>query len=161
MLRFQRRWVGLIPTAPSNMPNTDPEKVKAWHRKWYQEHKEQFARKARKRLRLLKKRVQELKSTTPCADCKKCYPYYIMDPDHLHNKKERISIMVQRGRAWNDIAAELKKCDIVCANCHRARTWKRMKKLRSQCRHGTAVMYTRWGCHCRYCTAAYAKLKSK
>lgn len=49
-----------------------------------------------------------------------------MDFDHVSEKGEklRVSLLVgnnQRQRALKEIA----KCEVVCANCHRIRTWKR------------------------------------
>jgi hypothetical protein len=44
-----------------------------------------------------------------------------MDFDHRGNKKFMISGAWQL-RPWNEVVAEIEKCDVVCANCHRERT---------------------------------------
>ena len=68
--------------------------------------------------------VIEAKSV-PCADCKGCYPYYVMDFDHIRGKKLKgISQMGTAGRSL--LLAEIAKCDVVCANCHRIRTFRRI-----------------------------------
>lgn len=59
----------------------------------------------------------------PCADCGVQYPPYVMDFDHRDptEKKFAVSKMVLRRCKLQDIASEIAKCDLVCANCHRER----------------------------------------
>lgn len=57
----------------------------------------------------------------PCADCGVQYPPCVMDFDHVRGVKSfQISGAIYRSRA--SILAEVAKCDVVCANCHRMRT---------------------------------------
>jgi hypothetical protein len=64
----------------------------------------------------------------PCVDCGKSYPYYVMDLDHLPNtnKKFMLSIAASKMRSIDSIKEEISKCEVVCANCHRERTFSRM-----------------------------------
>jgi hypothetical protein len=63
---------------------------------------------------------------TPCLDCKKSYPSYVMEFDHFEgNKVKDVSTMVSQGLGWSTIKSEIEKCEIVCANCHRIRTFNR------------------------------------
>lgn len=57
----------------------------------------------------------------PCADCGQAYPPVCMDFDHVEDNK---LFDVGRGkhRPWESIMAEIEKCEVVCANCHRLRT---------------------------------------
>lgn len=60
----------------------------------------------------------------PCTDCGVKYPFYIMDFDHRNPGEKRITI----SRSMCSLAKlkeELEKCDLVCANCHRERGYKR------------------------------------
>jgi hypothetical protein len=62
----------------------------------------------------------------PCSDCGGRFPPCSMDFDHRepHEKLSRVPALI--GRAGDArILAEVAKCDIVCANCHRARTFER------------------------------------
>ena len=70
----------------------------------------------------LSKYIQDLKSKSPCLDCKISYPYYVMDFDHRDpsTKSGQISTHRTKGMKW--VKAEIEKCDLVCANCHRIRT---------------------------------------
>lgn len=65
--------------------------------------------------------IQSLK-TDPCKDCGQAYPPVAMDFDHvLGSKVEGISNMAHWTR--EAVFAEMAKCDLVCANCHRERTY--------------------------------------
>jgi transposase len=70
----------------------------------------------------IKKLIQEIKQKNPCVDCKENYPYWMMDFDHLGNKTFDISKSHYYTQDIDVIKLEIKKCEIVCANCHRNRT---------------------------------------
>jgi hypothetical protein len=55
-------------------------------------------------------------------DCGSTYPYYVMDFDHRENKKFNIGPN-SYSTSFADLKAEIDKCDVVCANCHRERTY--------------------------------------
>lgn len=67
-------------------------------------------------------RIQDLKRV-PCKDCGLNFHPWQMDFDHLRDKKFNIS--EGRHRPWKMILEEVAKCDIVCSNCHRHRTYLR------------------------------------
>lgn len=65
--------------------------------------------------------IRELRASTPCTDCGTFYPWYVMEFDHCRGTKLfDIANPAHRGR--KAVEAEIAKCDIVCANCHRIRT---------------------------------------
>jgi hypothetical protein len=68
--------------------------------------------------------VRKRKENVPCVDCGVKYPYYVMDFDHLEDKKFNISYLAATGRIGT-LKMEIAKCEIVCANCHRKRTYER------------------------------------
>jgi hypothetical protein len=57
----------------------------------------------------------------PCADCQQTFPPVVMDFDHVRGDKVA-SISLMLGWRKDRILAEVAKCDVVCANCHRIRT---------------------------------------
>jgi hypothetical protein len=70
--------------------------------------------------------LAKIKEESGCMDCKEKYPYYMLDFDHVRgNKNNNLSYMV-RFDTIDDIHKEVEKCDIVCANCHRKRTYDRV-----------------------------------
>lgn len=73
------------------------------------------------------RRIDALKSV-PCLDCGVQFAPEAMDFDHVIDEKVA-SISQLRSRAWAVVIAELAKCELVCANCHRVRTWNRKQPL--------------------------------
>jgi hypothetical protein len=71
--------------------------------------------------------VQEYKEANPCVDCGLYFHYSQMQFDHRpgEDKKREVSRLTGRRTIW----AEIAKCDLVCANCHALRTWKRQHGL--------------------------------
>lgn len=69
--------------------------------------------------------VRELKGK-PCADCAKTFPYYVMDFDHVRGTKLFTLGEAPARRGRDQILEEAAKCDVVCSNCHRIRTHKRL-----------------------------------
>lgn len=88
-------------------------------------HANPEARKAAARALKAKNRrqVYDLKESTPCADCGGYFPHYVMDYDHLPGTEKSFGVSRQSNFAL--IKAEIEKCELVCANCHRVRTHQR------------------------------------
>jgi hypothetical protein len=58
----------------------------------------------------------------PCLDCGGQYPHYMMDFDHRDPTTKEFNVGNGTGRSEQTLLAEIAKCDLVCANCHRERT---------------------------------------
>jgi hypothetical protein len=65
----------------------------------------------------------------PCVECGETDPV-VLEFDHLRDKSFSIGQALAR-RRWETILAEIKKCEVVCANCHRRRTARRRGALRA------------------------------
>ena len=66
--------------------------------------------------------VNELKKE-PCIDCGNTFDPICMDYDHIDNNKFKgVSALVNQGYSLKVIMAEIAKCELVCACCHRIRT---------------------------------------
>jgi hypothetical protein len=60
-----------------------------------------------------------------CADCGCTGPPYLFDFDHRDPAEKEFSITSGKNiRSYERMLTEAKKCDLVCANCHRHRTHK-------------------------------------
>lgn len=71
------------------------------------------------------RRVLREAKSKPCADCGQIYPHYVMDFDHVRGSKKSCLAKV---RSVKLAESEMLKCEVVCANCHRERTYRRMVK---------------------------------
>jgi len=68
-------------------------------------------------------------STHPCVECGEADPV-VLDFDHLRDKAFEIAQALPY-RNWQSILDEIRKCEVVCANCHRRRTAQRRGSLRA------------------------------
>jgi hypothetical protein len=61
----------------------------------------------------------------PCQDCGGSFPPWVMDFDHRDPAEKPFNVMTGRAMLMSRarLTAEIEKCDIVCANCHAARTY--------------------------------------
>ena len=102
-----RSWARTEPQAKRmNKTNRD------WRKRWHDKHLE-FIRSFKDK---------------PCMDCGNRYPPICMDFDHIPERGPKLfNVSVAAGKLllMKKLAAEIAKCDVVCANCHRLRTEKR------------------------------------
>ena len=69
----------------------------------------------------------------PCVDCGEADPL-VLELDHRDpTKKIQAVTWLAVRRRWTIVAAEIDKCDIRCANCHRIRTaeqfgWSKLRR---------------------------------
>lgn len=87
------------------------------------EYKRNNALRQQRRRRLL---IDSWK-TGPCMDCRKCFPAVCMDFDHRPGEVKKLNVSVSITRSLSSLKAEIAKCDLVCACCHRLRTANRTK----------------------------------
>ncbi len=63
-------------------------------------------------------KIVEIKSSTGCLICSErepcCLEFHHLDP----NEKE-FEVAKNPSRSWENIESEMKKCIVVCSNCHR------------------------------------------
>ncbi len=68
--------------------------------------------------------IQALKSN-PCIACGESFPWHVMDFDHRDpsTKVDQVSTMVKTYVPWSRVLDEIAKCDLLCACCHRLKTY--------------------------------------
>ncbi len=97
----------------------------------YQEYRRKYNKKNTRtgtgKKKLMREWLKELKGC-PCLDCGGLFPPECMDFDHRDRsqKKRNIASMIGICQSKATILAEIAKCDLVCANCHRIRTAKQL-----------------------------------
>ncbi len=91
------------------------EKYKAKARQWNHENSYDYRADMRRY-------VFEYLLKHPCVDCGETNPI-VLEFDHVRGKKkEAISIMLSSMVTFDRLQAEIDKCDVRCANCHRMKT---------------------------------------
>jgi hypothetical protein len=66
--------------------------------------------------------IRTYKQSRACKDCRRVYHPDVMEFDHVRGKKLFNISDAPYHIAMERLAAEIAKCDLVCANCHRLRT---------------------------------------
>ena len=80
--------------------------------------------------------IREYKNQTPCMDCKLRFHFSAMDFDHVNGAKKFI---LSRCHSMPQAKLEMAKCELVCSNCHRLRTWLRTQALSQNRTDMTAI----------------------
>jgi len=114
---------------------------RAYLQEWYRTHKEQVrlnqlryrktehgkaTMRARQNRCYARQKVllDAIKIASGCVDCGYKDNPLALDFDHLTDKKFQVSH--KRGRASDKtLLAEVAKCEVRCANCHRIRSWEK------------------------------------
>lgn len=104
------------------MPLKDKNARKKYHdsynKSWYEKNKNDRKKQIRNRKRLIRSLIAEYKSQHKCKLCEESHPA-ALDFHHLGDKKYVVSEMLGNGYGIKTIMEEIKKCIILCSNCHR------------------------------------------
>jgi hypothetical protein len=98
----------------------------AYKRAWYLRNRQRHLERARisnaKTLAENQVRMWTYLAIHPCVDCGETDPI-VLEFDHVRGDKvASVSLMVVRRWCWSTIQAEIEKCEVRCANCHRRKT---------------------------------------
>jgi hypothetical protein len=94
---------------------------------WYLEHRDEHKHNVARRNQLVRQDYRERLSAYlqahPCVDCGEA-DLRVLDFDHRDSahKLEAVGRLIGLRASWRRIQAEIDKCDVRCANCHRRRT---------------------------------------
>lgn len=100
---------------------------------WYPKNRTKHLSYVRKNKLRVSTFIKNYKMARACVDCGfsgKNFPY-VLDFDHLEggaSKKFTIGGWSKVVLSIEAIVTEIKKCELVCANCHRIRTFSRKKR---------------------------------
>jgi len=119
---------------------------------YYKKHRKAIRRKSKKyrvqhRIKVAHQRIRHFQTRLtkrklilhsykdkPCMDCGVQYPPYIMQFDHRPRTKKLFNIGPKICNvSVKALIKEIKKCDLVCANCHFERTYQRNLKSKGGC----------------------------
>lgn len=91
----------------------------------YRRHKPDYLQRNKRTRRRQRTAILDIKSSSPCTDCGQKFHPFIMEFDHREPETKVFPIGRLGGRIGKQIRDEMKKCDLVCANCHKLRTFRR------------------------------------
>lgn len=96
---------------------------------YFKEYRDNNRKYFQAKLNRYRKRTRDylisVKASTPCADCGSLYHPCVMDFDHVTgDKTDNVSNIAASGRL-SALKREIAKCELVCSNCHRVRTYNR------------------------------------
>jgi hypothetical protein len=92
--------------------------------------KELWSQRDKNREKRLREILNDFKKDKSCKDCKQVFPPYVLDFDHRPGEIKLFNVG-QVSKAWSvkRLFEEINKCDLVCSNCHRERTFSRKAKI--------------------------------
>lgn len=110
------------------MPYADRDTRLAYLKSYREHHTDARSRTDynRERRDKLREAVRLVKDA-PCLDCGGTFHHSAMDFDHRPDEAKiwDVNRLIARNAAVSTVMAEIAKCDLVCSNCHRIRTWVR------------------------------------
>jgi len=109
------------------MPHKNKDEGRKWRRKWWaslpKSRKRKMQNKANERAKKIKVFLADYKIKKGCLDCGYKKHHSALEFDHVRGKKK---INLAFAKSIAQAKKEIKKCDVVCSNCHRIRSWKRL-----------------------------------
>lgn len=118
--------LGLAVEHLERRPRRTAEEKREYERQWYADnpHRRQAVSRTRKGItERNRQHVIAVLTVRPCEDCG-MDDLRVLDFDHRPDEEKltEVSKMIRQGHSIAAIDAEIAKCDVVCANCHRIRT---------------------------------------
>jgi hypothetical protein len=117
------------------VPTKDPEAKQRHSRTYYLRNRDAVIAKSKEYNAETNRRVREYVAsylvTHPCVDCGEADPI-VLEFDHRDPTSKEFTVFAGHGSRYSfkRVVAEINKCDVRCANCHRrkssreAQTWR-------------------------------------
>ena len=116
------------------MPYKDKDQRARYNREynkgWYQRHKVEVIERRKKNQCEIKIWYRDYKSTLYCKMCGEDHPACLQF--HHRDKAEKsfsIADMAQRPSSRKRIVEEIRKCDVLCVNCHAKLHWRETHEM--------------------------------
>jgi hypothetical protein len=96
-----------------------------YNKVWYQQHKERLLEKRRQHKKMLKQWLNQYKSKLRCIECGETHPACLQF-HHKERAEKKISLgdMANRASSIRVLMEEIKKCEVLCVNCHAKHHWR-------------------------------------
>jgi hypothetical protein len=114
------------------MPLKDKEKKREYQREymreWYRKNKAKHIAYVRNRDEKIKTWLKEYKKSLQCEVCGENHPA-CLEFHHTNPSEKKFSIgRMKDYMSWKSLNAEIAKCRILCANCHRKEHYEQKEK---------------------------------
>lgn len=109
-------------------------------REQYKDNKKYYLDRNRELRSKNREKYRETKEGKPCAHCGGLFPQVCMDYDHIDPKTKKLCVAQMMGYSWKDIEKEISKCELICSNCHRIKTYETTNR---QKQHTITTCYKR------------------
>lgn len=97
--------------------------MKEYRKQYYADNRKEVMSKVVMRKTSIREWMTNYKSSLVCSECGESHPATL--DFHHHGKKDfQLSNVVQRGLSIAKIEKEIRKCVVLCSNCHRKLHWK-------------------------------------
>lgn len=97
------------------------------------------------------RQILDAAKARPCMRCGNEFPTYVMDFDHRPGTRKCFNLsLARKGTIPLELVyAEMRKCDVVCSNCHRIREHERVHGVKRDSAYLSAYddAAARGGCH--------------
>lgn len=106
------------------MPRKDPERARQQRREYYLANKDLHRESQRQHRQRTLNYVHAIRNNACCKQCGEDHPA-TLDLHHRNPEEKEAGFAKMIRDKWSKVRidAELKKCDILCANCHRKLHW--------------------------------------
>ena len=107
----------------------------AYHQLYYKNNRSRYVAKNRRNKNRQRGRLRAIVSEAkrrPCQDCGGTFHPWVMEFNHRDGgttKEAAVADLVSKGCTDARLLEEIEKCDVVCANCHRTRTYRRLQGI--------------------------------
>jgi hypothetical protein len=109
------------------MTKMTPEENRAYYRKYKADNKERLRYQEQVRHREWRAELLKIVGDHKCKDCGND-DFRVLEFDHIgDDKTANVARFISRN--WRKSLEEALKCEVVCANCHKIRTFERYPKL--------------------------------
>lgn len=101
--------------------------------RFYRDNRREITNQNKKNFRArVNQKIRDIKESSGCIDCGGSFPHYVLEFDHLPGfEKVGSPSALARDVSLQAALDEIAKCDVVCANCHNARTWFRAQEKKT------------------------------
>ena len=112
------------------MNDAQREHQRAYNRSWYAANKKRRYATIKAHYARTKLWFKQYKATLQCARCPENHPACLQ----FHHKNPRTKVLevtecVARNWSRKRIMQEIRKCEVLCANCHAKEHWRKRRRL--------------------------------